>query len=116
MRIFWPRRFPKQQANGTAHVETVSRNTNERITVLARQLEESWEEIGGEQFEAAFETFVVDLNEPIEAMEDELADKTIELRTQVQRMMEVAPDLFDKALKNSPHHSGFITSQEENHV
>jgi hypothetical protein len=116
MRIFWPRRFPKQQTSEATHAETISQKTNERIAELVRQLEESWEEIGGEQFEAAFEAFVDDLNEPVEAMEDELADKTIELRTQVQRMMEVAPDLFDKALKNSPHHSGFITSQEENHV
>lgn len=83
---------------------------------LTQPFEESWEAPASEQFEHAFQAYVDDLLAPAEALDDELAEKKVLLRGHVQRMVEIAPDLFDKAMRRTPFETGFFIEQENGDV
>lgn len=82
--------------------------TQDYLHPIIEVVEENWELPASEQFDHAFHFFMVESLQPIEAMEEDFADKKLLLRSHVQRMVEIAPDLFDKALRRTPYESGYL--------
>lgn len=102
-----PRAVPAKGIAGTA---------SDHLAQLIDQFEESWEAPAGEQFEHVFQAYTEELLAPVAALDDELAEKKVELRGHVQRMVELAPDLFDKAMRRTPYRTGFFIEQENDDV
>lgn len=89
-------------------IRSAAQSAQDCLLPIVEVVEENWELPASEQFDHAFHFFMVESLRPIEAMEEDFADKKLLLRSRVQRMVEIAPDLFDKALRRTPYESGYL--------
>ncbi|MFN3226828.1 MAG: hypothetical protein ACE360_11335 [Hyphomicrobiales bacterium] len=71
------------------------------LTAIVSNVEENWEQPDPAQYQYGFEGYIQDILGPIAELEDELEQQQLQLRLKIERMMEIAPDLFDKALRKS---------------
>ena len=82
---------------------------------LVLTVEEDWEAPDPAQFQNALQAYVEDLLEPLDGMERALDEKRVLFRCKVERMMELAPEFFEKALARSAFEAGiFIENGGEN--
>lgn len=89
-------------------ITSAAQGAQDYLQPIVEVVEENWELPASEQFDHAFHFFMVESLRPIEAMEEDFANKQLLLRSHVQRMVEIAPDLFDKALRRTPYESGYL--------
>jgi hypothetical protein len=93
-------------------VVSATQNAPDYLQPIVEVVEENWELPASDQFDHAFNLFVEELLRPIEMMEDDFADRQLVLQGHVQRMVEIAPDLFDKAMRRTPFESGYFIESE----
>ena len=74
-------------------------------------VEENWEAPDAAQYQHSFDGYLHDLLTPIAGLEDELEAKRLQFRLKVERMIEIAPDLFDKALRKSGLEVGYLVGE-----
>lgn len=86
------------------------------LTPIVQVIEENWELPAQEQFDHACRQFLEELLQPIEQMEDEFADRQLELISHVQAMVQIAPDLFDKAMRRTPYETGYLIKGDDDHA
>lgn len=100
--------FRKKNHAGTA-VPFTSPEPNKMPDWLRPLIQDvrDWEAPDGDQLEHSFMGYQADLDAPIEKLDKELADKTMEGREVVQRCIEIAPDLFEKVLRRYPNGTGY---------
>ncbi len=55
-----------------------------------------------DQLDHAFQGYLDELHAPFEAHDEAIETLVLEAREIVQRVLEIAPDLFDKAMRRSP--------------
>ena len=97
-------------------VVTAAQSAPDYLRSIVEAVEDGWELPASEQYDHAFHFYMADLLRPIEAMEEDFADKQLLLRSHVQRMVEIAPDLFDKALRRTPFESGYLIEGDNQDV
>ena len=103
---------PEIQAPPLA-VASASQSAPDYLMPIVEVVEESWELPCADQFDHAFRLYVEALLRPIETMDDEFADQQLVLFGHVQRMVEIAPDLFDKAMRRTPFETGYFIESEK---
>ncbi|WP_316861071.1 hypothetical protein [uncultured Cohaesibacter sp.] len=98
-----------------APVIKASQEVPDYLGDIVAQVEEHWESVDPEQFDHALEAFNEANFIPLEMLETDLEKQGLELRNVLQRMIEVAPDFFDKALRRSGWESGYLLDGEARH-
>ena len=68
---------------------------------LVATVESDWEAPAPEHYETAYQAFVEELLEPLDELNQSIDEKRTLMRTRIERMIEIAPDLFEKALERS---------------
>jgi hypothetical protein len=68
---------------------------------IVSTVQETWEEPDAAQYQHSFDGYIHDILTPIATLEDDLEAQRLQLRLKIERMMEIAPDLFEKALRKS---------------
>ena len=85
------------------------------LKLIVRTVEELWEKPDPNQYDGAYQDYLIDLQKPIEEIETAIEEKTVLFRCTVERMVEIAPDLFEKALGRSAFETDyFIDKNKEN--
>ena len=79
---------------------------------LVAWVEEHWEVPPAEQYEHSYQGYLEEITDPIEGLEDRLEEKELLLRLKVQRMIEIAPDLFEKALRCNGVETQYFIAKE----
>ena len=105
------RNFPKPRPKNEAlpiHSERASDGAADYLQPIVRAIEETWEAPDPDQFDHAYQGYLEALFAPIELLESEHAEQTDLFRFQLQRMIEIAPDLFEKALRRSAYETGYL--------
>jgi hypothetical protein len=72
-----------------------------------------WEVPDSDQLAHAFDGYMASLSAPIEALEQEQQERILRGRQLIQRLSEIAPDLFEKALQRYPMDTGYYLEKEE---
>ena len=78
---------------------------------IVATVEEGWEAPDAAQYQHSFDGYIHDTLLPIAALEDELEAQRLQFRLKVERMIEIAPDLFDKALRKSGLEVGYLVGE-----
>lgn len=105
------KRFLKQRRKTEAlpvQRKQASDGAPDYLQPIVRTVEESWEAPDPDQFDNAYQGYLEELLPPVDQLEGELAEKTDQFRFQMQRMIEIAPDLFEKALRRSAYETGHL--------
>jgi len=68
---------------------------------LVRTVLENWETPAPEQYGHGFEEYLESIKQPIGALEKEKRTKTVLLIHTVERMMELAPDFYERAISRA---------------
>lgn len=88
----------------------------EYLKSLVATVEEDWELPDPAQYQNCLEQYLDDILLPLSEMEEALDDKRIQFRIKVQRMREIAPDLFEKALRRTAFEAGYLLREDEHDV
>lgn len=78
-------------------------------------IEQNWEPVDPEQLDHALERFMAANLVPIERLESELEKQNLELRSILYRMVELAPDLFDNALRHTTWETGYLIAGDKDY-
>ena len=92
---FFRKKAPKIQAL-TPAVEPYPNH----LKPLVRSVIENWEVPAHEQYDHALEEYLAGLKRPNLALEKEKRGKTVRLIHTVERMMELAPDFYERAISH----------------
>ncbi len=85
------------------------------IKPLVLTVEETWEAPDSDQYDHAYQGYLEELHRPIDAIEQEIQQKLAAFRCKVEQMVEIAPDLFDKALSRSAFETGYLIERGGTH-
>lgn len=78
------------------------------LSPLLTAVEDDWEAPDAGQYQHSFECYLADRLTPLGDMQDALEEQKLLFRLKVERMIEIAPDLFDKVLRRSGFETGFL--------
>ena len=78
---------------------------------LVATVEEAWEAPDAAQYQHSFNGYIHETLLPIAELEDALEAQRLQFRLKVERMIEIAPDLFDKALRKSGLEVGYLMGE-----
>jgi hypothetical protein len=78
---------------------------------IVATVEENWEAPDAAQYQHSFDGYIHETLLPIAELEDELEAQRLQFRLKVERMIEIAPDLFDKALRKSGLEVGYLIGE-----
>lgn len=81
------------------------------LKTLVATVEETWEAPDAAQYQHSFDGYLQETLLPIAQLEDELEAQRLQFRLKVERMIEIAPDLFDKALRKSGLEVGYFVRE-----
>ena len=81
---------------------------------IIRCVIESWEEPQAEQYENAYEEFIQELSAPARALQRQRRAQIVRITTKIDRMKELAPDLFERALSHTGIEQNQITTWRKN--
>lgn len=81
------------------------------LAPLTETVEESWEAPDAAQYQHSFDDYLHELLAPIAELEDALEQQRLQFHLKVERMMEIAPDLFEKALRKSGLETGYLIKE-----
>ena len=85
------------------------------IEPVVLTVEETWEEPDPDQYDHAYQGYLDDLQKPIESIETAIEEKAAVFRCTVERMVEIAPDFFEKALARSAFETGYFIDTDKDH-
>lgn len=88
-----------------------SKTTPSYLTPLTATVAENWEAPDAAQYQHSFDGYLQELLLPIAGLEDDLEAQQLQFRLKVERMIEIAPDLFDKALRKSGLETGYLIKE-----
>ncbi len=91
-----------------ARLKRASNDAPAYLQALVRAVEESWEAPDAAQYENCFDHYVEALLEPLTEEHLSIEETLALFRSKVERMIEIAPDLFEKALRRSPLETGYF--------
>lgn len=111
MRIFGRKKTEIEAA--PVPVVRASRGAPTYLTSLVKTVEESWEIPDAGQYDHAYQGYLGEILEPIEDMQGALDEKHLLFRLKLQRMIEIAPDLFEKALRRHALETGYFIEGSE---
>ncbi len=83
------------------------------LVPLVKTVKEDWETPDAEQYDHAYRRYLEEILEPIEDMQDALDEKQLLFSLKLQRMIEIAPDLFDKALRRHSLETGYFIERND---
>ncbi|MEM6914118.1 MAG: hypothetical protein AAF511_09085 [Pseudomonadota bacterium] len=90
---------------------TATENAPAYLKTIVGTVEETWEAPDAAQYQHSFDGYIQDTLLPIAQLEDELEAQRLQFRLKVERMIEIAPDLFDKALRKSGLEVGYFVGE-----
>lgn len=86
----------------------IARDVSEWLRPLVMAVEQGWEAPDADQYDHAFQGYLDTILDPIAELEAALEEKQLVFRLKLQRMIEIAPDLFDRALRRSAFEAGYF--------
>lgn len=106
--MFMLKRPPAQIQAPSAPVQRASQEVPSHLKPLVLTVEETWEAPDPAQYENALQDHMAALLEPLDEQERSIEEKRVLFRRTVERMVEIAPDLFEKALARSAFETGYF--------
>jgi len=106
--------FPDKSHAGTAAPLVVKKPDNhpDWLEAVIRDVR-NWEVPDADQLYHAFDSFLEAQSAPIEAIDKQQLERIMSGREIIQRLIEIAPDLFEKALTRYPFDTGFYLDGRE---
>ena len=89
-------------------------DVSEWLRPLVMTVEQGWEAPDADQYDHAFQGYLETILDPIAELESALEEKQLVFRLKLQRMIEIAPDLFDRALRRSAFEAGYFIEKGKN--
>lgn len=111
-KLFKPKPLPATRLDAQPFPQpSASQTVPHYLKPIVATVEENWEAPDAAQYQHSFDGYLHDLLMPIAGLEDELEAKRLQFRLKVERMIEIAPDLFDKALRKNGLHVGYLVGE-----
>lgn len=96
-----------------AQVTRASKEVPAYLQPLVATVEETWEAPDPAQFESSLDGFTEELLRPLSEEELRIAEERALFRSTVERMIEIAPDFFEKALRRSAFETGYFIQGDD---
>ena len=102
--------------NSTAPVSNAVQSLAAYLKPIVLTVEETWEIPDADQYDYAREGYVEYLQQPFIKLEKERRLKTVLVTHKVERMIELAPEFFEKALSRSAFETGYFIEGGKNNA
>jgi len=114
--MHFSRRNKSKFKTAPAPSKRAAQSTPAYLNPIVLTVEETWETPDADQYDYARESYVEHLQKPFLKLETDRRLKTVLVTHKVERMIELAPDFFEKALSRSAFETGYFIEGRKNNA